>query len=228
VWKSVIAAALLAACLATAAQAAKIEVDHDDCHDAQCKRIIFVSGEIVKGDADQFRRLIKSEKITNAAVFLYSPGGLVGEAVMIGWTVHELGFVTFVGKDGVCASACADIWLAGKVRYVSEQASIGFHRTSLHGKSSKAGDDLTKAYYQRLGLTEAAIRYLLSAKPDDVTWLKGDKADEIGIVFTTIQDEEKKQDEAAAKPPAPKQCNATDKFDLLSKNSLGESFTQCQ
>jgi hypothetical protein len=214
----------------SAAHAAKIEVDHDKCDDTKCSRIIFVTGEIVKGDANHFKRLIKAEKIERAVVMLYSPGGALDDAITIGAVIHESGFVTFVGDNGECASACADIWLAGRVRYVSEQASIGFHRASLRNTKtgkylgpSKSGDALQKAYYQRLGLTEAAIHYLLSADPRDMTWLKGDKADEIGIIATSIKPEEKKQDEAAAeKSVKTQQCTKTTEFDLLSKDGLGE------
>jgi hypothetical protein len=214
----------------SAAHAAKIEVDHDKCDNAKCARIILVSGEIARGDADAFKSLIKSEKIERAVVMLHSPGGTLNDAITIGAIIHESGFVTLVGDNGTCASACADIWLAGKVRYASEEAAIGFHRASLRDKKtgkylgpSKTGDDMLNAYYRRLGLTEAAIHYLLSANPHDITWLKGDKADEIGIIATSIKPEEKKQEEAAAeKSVKTQQCTKTTEFDLLSKDGLGE------
>jgi hypothetical protein len=215
----------------SAAHAAKIEVDHDKCDDAKCVRIIFVSGEIVKGDADHFKSLIKSEKIERAVVMLHSPGGRLDDAITIGANIHERGFVTLVGDNGTCASACADIWLAGKVRYVSEEAAIGFHRAALRDKKtgkylgpSKTGDDMLNTYYRRLGLTEAAIRYLLSANPHDMTWLKGDKADEIGIIATSIKPEKKQDAEKQAEEKSVKtqQCTKTTDFDLLSKDGLGE------
>ena len=46
----------------SAAHAAKIEVNHDKCDNAKCERIIFVSGEIVKGDADHFKSLINQKR----------------------------------------------------------------------------------------------------------------------------------------------------------------------
>lgn len=166
---------------------------------------------------------------------LHSPGGLLVESMIIGMTIHEFGFVTFVGDNGECASACADIWLAGKVRYVSEEAAIGFHRASLSDKKtgkylgpSKLGDDMLKAYYQRLGLTEAAIRYLLSANPKDMTWLKGDKADEVGIIATSIKPKKKQAEEKSAEEKSLKTQRCTDTvadFDFLSKNSVGDKPT---
>jgi hypothetical protein len=190
--KALVVAAALAVAPITA-HAATIEVDHD-CKYAPGCSYIFVQGVIEKGDGERFKKLIKQEKVgPNAVVALHSPGRTVDDGLAIGWTVHERGFLTLVGDDASCVSMCADIWLAIKVRYVSETARIGFHSTSIREIKThkyvgpdRIGDRQQRAYFERLGLTETAIHYLVAAKGDEVTWLDGDKAYEVGIISTAL------------------------------------------
>jgi len=212
----------IAAALAVApvtVHAATMEVDHDCKYAPQCS-YIFVQGIIEKGDGERFKKLIKQEKVgPDAVVALHSPGGIVDDGLAIGWTVHERGFLTLVGDDAKCVSMCADIWLAGKVRYVSETARIGFHSTSVRESKThkyvgpdRIGDRQQRAYFERLGLTETAIRYLVTAKGDDVTWLDGEKAYEVGIIATALppakKDEAKNaNDPKQAEKQAAKPCS---------------------
>jgi hypothetical protein len=184
------------------AHAATMEVDHECTYEPNCS-YIFVQGVIEKGDAERFKKMLKQEKVgANAVVALHSPGGIVEDGIAIGLLVHERGFLTLVGDDARCVSMCADIWLAGKVRYVSETGHIGFHATSVREAKThkyvgpcRECDQLSRAYFQRIGLTETAIRYLMAAKGDDVTWLDGDKAYEIGIIATALKPIEKDEPE---------------------------------
>jgi hypothetical protein len=201
------------------AYAASMIVDRDCTVAAGCA-FVFIEGKIEKGDGMRFERLLKKEKLgADTMVVLSGPGGFMVDAMEIGAIVHERGFVTGIGNDAECASACADIWLAGKVRYAKEHSAIGVHAPSLRNhktgkliqKNVRVGDEISRAYYRRLGLTEAAIRYLLAAKGDDVTWLKADKADELGIVITVIPDPKKEKAESVP----------------LSCHSIGKNETSC-
>jgi hypothetical protein len=205
--KSIITGLFLAAFAAGTAHAARIDVDFcKDRSDTKCSTLIAITGEITAGDADRFERLVKTEKIERAGVILNSPGGLLYEAVIIGLSIHERGFVTYVGDNGFCTSACADIWLAGRIRYVAEDARIGFHRAGLlnkktgkYDRTTKDGDKFAETYFRRLGLTEAAIRFLRSAKPgDDMVWLTGDVADQLGIIATSFKPQQKEADKDAS------------------------------
>ena len=205
--KTILSAALAAILFtsATAATAATIEVSHDCDAGTDCNYTIFITGKIEKGDADRFLNLIKRID-RDGLVSLDSPGGVLYDALVIGMTVHERGFLTYVRAKSECASACADIWLAGKVRYISEDAAVGFHATFIEKKGknirSKDGDKVSETYYRRLGLPEMAIRYLLTADPNSMTWLSAEKAYEIGIIATSIkpEPEPKKAESKAAQP----------------------------
>jgi hypothetical protein len=83
------------------------------------------------------------------------------------------------------ASACADAWLGGTLRYVTYGAygaRIGFHAPSdKHGNESGVGQAYSGAYYARLGLPNRAIIYLSETPPNSIRWLTKNDADNVGI-----------------------------------------------
>jgi hypothetical protein len=182
-------AALIALPVANAS-AATIEVDHRCKDNPDNCAVISIDGDIVDGDAKRFERVVKDSKAKEILVLLNSPGGKLVDAMDIGISVHENGYVTAVADKDVCASACTTIWLAGKERLAAERSHIGFHAPYIERKgkkmASKEAAEFQRAYYRRLGLTEKAIRYLLAAKPDDITWLDGETAYDIGIIVTVV------------------------------------------
>jgi hypothetical protein len=179
--KKLLAAAVLAATfVAPSTQAAEMNV-------TVIKGIptIYVGGDIVTGDADKFLRLTARFPAGKSAVVLNSPGGLIGEGIIMGLMVREKRMVTVVFNE--CASMCG--WLAGFPRYVSTEAAIGFHaiRTGEEDKSvSSSGNALVGGYLMKLGFGWRAISYLTETKPDSMAWLNGAKAKELGIAANVI------------------------------------------
>jgi hypothetical protein len=119
---------------------------------ASCWEVL-IKGEIVAGDRAKFEKLLRQNHPFVAEVHLWSPGGLVDEAMKIGslvrkamlitrapdafsWKVdsngklNTFGFEKTIcqGVDCNCASACALIWAAG-IKRMGER--IGLHRPSL-------------------------------------------------------------------------------------------------
>ena len=85
------------------------------------------SGPITIGTAKDFAETL--DGAPNVKVLhLSSPGGLVREASRIAEKVAKRGLVTYV--SGECSSACTDIFLAGRERFIGSHAKLGFHRAS--------------------------------------------------------------------------------------------------
>ena len=78
---------------------------------------IFITGEIVAGDAARFQGIISAMPEEKATVFLTSPGGLIVESMIIGEAIRQYHYST-TAAPSVCASACGLIWLAGTPRLV--------------------------------------------------------------------------------------------------------------
>jgi hypothetical protein len=124
-------------------------------------------GEIVKGDFDKFKLLASAKKLSNGdegsdventydeALCLDSGGGDYLEGRLIAKFVHKYAIVTRILKNSECYSACALIFMAGRVhgaeidapaKFLNVNAKLGFHapyfafddNASFSGKEVKA------------------------------------------------------------------------------------------
>jgi hypothetical protein len=141
--------------------------------------VIKITGGIVLEDSDKFQS--KTYNIYKAIVELNSTGGNTIASLLIGEMVRSKGFSTVA--YGICTSGCAFIWLAGKTRYATTQARIGFHGSysSETGQAGSAANALLGGYLTRLGLGIEAIVTLTNAPPQELFWLSTAKAKSLGI-----------------------------------------------
>jgi hypothetical protein len=141
-----------------------------------------LSKERVNDDTNTFHHAVAS--ITNAIVFLNSPGGSLETAISIGQSIRRRDFSTAVTDNAKCASACALIWIAGKDRYMGDNTRVGFHATtkSEGNDISPGGNAIVGAYLYQLGITYfPTIAHLTSAPPNSMTWLDANDAFRYGI-----------------------------------------------
>jgi len=145
--------------------------------------LIAVVGDLELGDEDKFADVARSS--SDAMVLFQSRGGNLIAAIEIGRTIRRKGFSTLVPDKMQCASACALAWLAGRTRYMSASAHVGFHAvyTDKSGRPmvSSAGNALVGAYLNELGLSSSAIIYITSAAPTQMQWLSLEDAQRAGI-----------------------------------------------
>jgi hypothetical protein len=150
-------------------------------------RVITVSGELVKGDADKFHMAISG--FDHLLVELNSPGGLLEEGLIIGREIRARHFATGVAPDWECSSACAFAWLAGTPRVAARSATIMFH----HPWDVRGGHDfdaptnaLLGAYLGSMGLKSDAIFFMTEKGKDEGNFLTEETAQAYGIetVFT--------------------------------------------
>jgi hypothetical protein len=189
-----ITAGLLALCAAmTPAHAADIGVNK--FKDSE-NSFVYIWGTIEEGDGKKFAELV-ANNVTVKAVLLDSPGGSFEDGMVIAKLVHERKFYTSVRQDWVCMSMCAIIWVAGSDRYYGGKTKIGFHSMSTwwevnQGKGKKgikreaynAGNALVGAFYNQLGLNDAAIIALTNANYDSMFYLNTKRLEELGIKAT--------------------------------------------
>lgn len=151
--------------------------------------LILVSGVIQPNDDVLFNQIAATS--SQAVVLLNSEGGSVLPALEIGKSIRLRGFATAVASDTLCASACALTWLAGAPRLAGEKANIGFHAayivTNGSARESGVGNALVGAYLSQIGLTQNAIVFVTSAPPEGMSWLSGEKANELGLQVASFQ-----------------------------------------
>jgi len=144
--------------------------------------LITVKGELEEDDADRFATILGKAR-DRGLVVLDGPGGSADAAIAIGMAIRDRGFTTLVEDGGVCASACAIIWLGGASRRMEAGARIGFHQIydRESGRRSASGNAAVAAYMAKLDLKEAAIDYATSAPPSGMRWLSLADADNYDI-----------------------------------------------
>jgi len=90
--------------------------------------VIFISGEIEKGDMVKFASLPIEWKRT--IVLLNSDGGSAADAITMSAFLATKRAATYVLPDHQCLSECALIWLAGFKKMLSNSSRVGFGDSS--------------------------------------------------------------------------------------------------
>jgi len=184
--------------LAGISNAAKIETIVASTTDST--NVIHISGEIVKGDYDRFINATRS--INNnkpVLVFLDGPGGALTEAMNIGLEINRKRYNTFAW-NGVCASACAYIWLAGERAIIDldRDARVGFHAPYFEDKfgnkkNSNVGSAMLGGYLKDLGAGYGVIAYATSVDGNSIRWLTETSAKDIGLTVEFFRQDNTKQ-----------------------------------
>lgn len=178
---------LLVACLSTLPSTADAATITHEKLDATTE-IIGIDGDIASGDLEQFRKI--SLRYPKAVVVLNSRGGLIQPAIEIGKIIRITGYATVVYDNGVCASACALIWMAGSKRLLSSSGHIGFHASYRddNGKAVESGvaNALVGNYLTLLGASAKTIVFATTAPPERVLWLTAANKESAGIDFENI------------------------------------------
>ncbi|CAI2041634.1 Flp pilus assembly protein TadD, contains TPR repeats [Serratia fonticola] len=137
-----------------------------------------MSGEIVPGDAQQFRYILDQWIAKNAPIQLLdlnSNGGGVIESYLILQSVLNYRVSTIIMPGNHCISACVSIFAAGKQRYADPRSIVGVHRVSEADEDTatarSASIDMIKVYRElnipdniRLNMieTDPSMVYLLT------------------------------------------------------------------
>lgn len=174
------ATALIALLIATPAAAADFAI----LSFAGPTPIISIAGPILLNDDLRFEEFAQALK-GPAIVRLESIGGNTRAALGIGRTVAQYGYGTYVGEQGVCASACGLIWLAGKPRMASATARVGLHASYVKqdGVDVETGsaNALVGRYLGELGFGDEFVVYATAAAPNDMAWLNRSTTDHFGL-----------------------------------------------
>jgi len=180
------------------ANAAKIDTMVASATDST--NFIYISGEIVKGDYDRYINATRSIN-NNKPVFvlLEGPGGSLTEAIQIGLDINRRKYNT-AAWNGICASACAYIWLAGQrsIIDVDRDARVGFHAPYTEDKfgnkkSSNVGSAILGGYLKELGAGYRLIAYTTSVDGDSMRWLTEESAKDIGLTVEFFRRENTRQ-----------------------------------
>ena len=189
------------ALLADPCDGASIEVSPFDGGE---RGLVIVTGPFELSDIEQFKA--KTLQLSKAIVAFSSGGGNLVAGIEIGRMIRMKGYISLVPDGASCASACALAWLGGTVRMMGPTGQVGFHAAyNLENGTpvpTSGGNALLGAYLNQIGLPDRAVLYITSTAPQDITWLKLQDAESLGIDAVPFTPEAKSENPAPAVPPA--------------------------
>jgi len=165
-----------------------------------------LQGQLVAGDAQRMRAAVsKLPAGTTVAVILDSPGGNLGEGLMLGAYFHQAKIATIVkGGGGICYSACALAFLGGRdsrtgepMRMKMSGGKLGFHQFSRQNfdplkiytkvdydeqvaQSQEVTRDIVR-YLKLIGEDLSKLQLMLRASSDDMNVISNEECMRRGI-----------------------------------------------
>jgi hypothetical protein len=151
---------------------------------------VLASGEIDERTAHEFEDFARQTRLPRGAlVVLNSVGGNVVQSLALGKAIRQQGLSTAVAtydagtgrmrEGGVCASACAYVFLGGVERTAGDGARIGVHQISARTDATEqlsAADSewlvsLVAIYVREMGGDLGVLIPALATAPRDMHWL---------------------------------------------------------
>jgi hypothetical protein len=175
-----LALALSIAELGVAAAEVGYDKDAQNAIRAYERVALVMTGVIGPGSYRKFRRALARSQ--PEVIVLDGPGGILGEALLIGDEVRRRGIATAVGADGVCASACAIVFLSGRTKYMGGGAKVGLHAAStIDGIADAEATDIMATYLRTVGVPRTILRRMSSTSPQNIRWLTRGELRALGI-----------------------------------------------
>lgn len=127
-------------------------------------------------------------------VLLSSPGGNLGQAIIMGEVIRARGLATAVGtadgsgrvRPAYCASACVFVFAGGKPRYGVEGSLLGVHRFTTTAPAGDAVADAQRTtgmvlgYMTRMGVSSTVVEAM--SQTGEVRWLAPNDALAMNLV----------------------------------------------
>lgn len=165
--------------------------------DGRRRTALVLRGKIGPAAASWFRERANEARLKPGdLVLMSSPGGDLGQSVIMGEFIRAHGLVTGVGssdasgkiRPGSCASACVFVYAGGTVRYDVTGSRLGVHRFTAHGGSEDPVADtqrvtgLVLSYLKRMGVSSSLVEAMSATA--DIRWLDAREATAMNLVTT--------------------------------------------
>jgi hypothetical protein len=125
-------------------------------------QFLVLDGEITAQTSYAFLSLVEQAEV-EGLVIAQSPGGDLLASHQIGRAIKERGINTIVLVN--CISACVDIFIAGKIREMTDLAELGLHSAT----DRDFAYEIDRKYWGELGF--AKVNEMAYRVPNDKLWI---------------------------------------------------------
>lgn len=131
---------------------------------------IEIRGELRAGSAARFKEVLLASP-TARVVEVGGPGGLIEEARWISHQIEQQSMDTLI--TGKCASACVDMFAAGRQRVMLASATVGLHSASSSIEDAAVIAEENQLFSERLYRIGVEPRFLMigTETPADGIWI---------------------------------------------------------
>ncbi|MGB5831368.1 MAG: hypothetical protein WBG92_05185 [Thiohalocapsa sp.] len=148
---------------------------------------VSVNGEIGDGFADAVITRLRRDKAVG--LLINSPGGSLFEARRLGRYLRANGLR--VGVDGLCTSACVDVFAGGIERYVTGDAKLGIHQSKVpkHLSSHEGGQLSVVAaalYLREMGIDDGVALAAAAVPNNSMYWIPVSEALKTGLATKLV------------------------------------------
>ena len=170
---------------------------------ARGRPALAISGNIGVASASWLRaRLDEAHLVPGDTVILSSPGGDVGQAIIMGEIIRSRGLATAVGivedpdkgrgqvasriKPSFCASACVLVYAGGTQRLGVEGSALGVHRFVSTATQDDPVAETQRAtgmilgYFTRMGVSPSVVEAM--SRTSDIRWLDRKEAVTMNLI----------------------------------------------
>jgi hypothetical protein len=167
--------------------------------DGRNRAALAIHGVIGAAGASWLRERIEEAHLAPGdAILLSSPGGNLGQAIIMGEIIRSHGLVTAVGtseasgkvRPAYCASACVLVYAGGKARYGVEGSLLGVHRFVTTAPTSDPVADTQRVagqvlgYMTKMGVSSAVVEEMSQTR--EVRWLDPKQALAMNLITDAV------------------------------------------
>lgn len=160
--------------------------------------ILSFDGEIILGVSNEFERMLKNNPQIEG-VILTTPGGISEEGFRLAEVISRYKLNTYVTRD--CLSAGTLGFIAGKQRYVTKLAILGFHQSDFRGDEKvlwgnvpewlftekyKEIAENKKILFLSQGVKEEFIEHMNSVSHEDIWYPSHKELLEAGVIHGIV------------------------------------------
>jgi hypothetical protein len=165
----------------------------------RARAALAIHGTIGEASASWLRTQLDNAQLTKGDIVLVSsPGGNLGQALIMGEIIRSRGLATAVGTvdasghltRSYCASACVLLYAGGSPRYGVEGSALGVHRfvTSSPGRDPVADAQRTTGtilrYMTSMGVSSSVIEAMSATR--EIRWLDPVEALQMHLITDPI------------------------------------------